>query len=278
MRRRHHDSLDATPRTAAFPRAALPGLLALSLLAAACATGTIVVPGGEEHPADAAARVPAFRPAPDPLLAEPPPDPTPPSAMPMEEHAGHAGPSGHGAHSGSAPPGGGQTPAGHDDAHHGSGAAGAADAPATTEAAATDRLVREYLNVVRPLAKDDFASAKSALSGARTAAEELKSAAQGDLAAAAGRVVAATPRDPKSIEDLRRDLKGLSEAMLHLVRMAPPTREVAPQLRNWYCPMADAAWLQPEAEAANPYFGAEMPRCGRVTETIESRAPHHAGR
>lgn len=31
-----------------------------------------------------------------------------------------------------------------------------------------------------------------------------------------------------------------------------------------YCPMAQKAWIQPEGEIGNPYYGQEMPNCGQV--------------
>lgn len=268
----------------------------LSLLLAACAAGAVVeVPGTREHPADAAAHVPAFRPAPDPLFAEAPPDPRAESTVPRHgEHAG-AGHAHHGAPD--AQPRGGGTPKGH--AHgseHGGGHAEHAsrekeaaapaqperghahgsDAPAAASVRAEDDLVRAYLDFVRALAADDFAAARRPLQPMRTAADALVRETRGEAGAAAGRVAAALPAEPKTIEDLRRDLKPLSEALLTLVRVSPPTTAAAPQLRNWYCPMAGAAWLQAEEQAANPYFGAKMPRCGRVTETIEART--HDGR
>ena len=75
-------------------------LLVAPAALASCA-GTVVFvpgPGGEPHPADPAARVPAFRPAPDPLLVESPPGTQPDSTVPGEPaHAGHA-PAGHEQH------------------------------------------------------------------------------------------------------------------------------------------------------------------------------------
>jgi Cu(I)/Ag(I) efflux system membrane fusion protein len=41
---------------------------------------------------------------------------------------------------------------------------------------------------------------------------------------------------------------------------------------RFYCPMANsgkgADWLQNGKEAANPYLGASMPKCGELKETI----------
>ncbi len=262
----------------------------LSLLLAACATGTVVfAPGPDEHPAEATARVPAFRPAPDPLFAEGAPNPQPESAMPTMEHGGHSPAKGDGdakgAHEGHGSPtsgkagedphakhGGGETTEKSGE-HHGDAEPTSHEqgAPSGDGTAAFDRLVREYLTLVQALAKDDFESATAALEHARSAVEVLSRSAQGDVAMAVKRVVNSLSRDPKAIEDVRKDLKPLSEAMADLVRLAPPTRDAAPQLRKIYCPMADASWLQVDADVANPYFGAKMPRCGRVTETIETR-------
>jgi hypothetical protein len=246
----------------------------LSLSLAACATGTVVfAPVAGDHPADAAARVPAFRPAPDPLLAEPSPSTAAEAAAPTE-HAGHGSgmhrdePKGSHAQHGES-----GAPTGHADGHsHGEAPKPHEEGASPSDAVSTeDRLVREYLTLVQALAKDDLQGAKSAAEHAHAAAEALAKTAHGDLADAASTVAAAISRNTASIEDVRRDLKALSEAMATLVRHAPPTRDAAPRLVNVYCPMAGASWLQAQAEVANPYFGAKMPRCGRVTETIETR-------
>lgn len=256
----------------------------------ACATrGVIGLPGSGQHPADPAARVPAFRPAPDPLLREPAPDPQPESAMPMSDrprpgaasdggaksgHEGHRAPTGkqHESHDAEARPRDeAQTPdGGHE---HDPGRMAEEERANSSEAiAAEDRMVRAYLTLVRALAEDDFDGAKRALESMRSETAALaRSGVRGDVATAVQRVANALPAEPKTIADLRRDLKGLSETLTDLVRLAPPTRDAAPQLRKVYCPMSDASWLQVESDVANPYFGSKMPRCGRVTETIQTR-------
>lgn len=73
-----------------------------------------------------------------------------------------------------------------------------------------------------------------------------------------------------SIKVARTYFKGLSEAMIHLVKTFDPIDQL---IYVQHCPMADdyngADWLSLEENILNPYFGYEMLTCGSVTESIE---------
>jgi len=76
--------------------------------------------------------------------------------------------------------------------------------------------------------------------------------------------------ETKDIESLRADFEVLSDEMLGVLRrFAGPSTGPVYRLR---CPMASggqgATWLQADTETRNPYFGAVMPRCGSVIETV----------
>ncbi len=67
---------------------------------------------------------------------------------------------------------------------------------------------------------------------------------------------------------------------LGLLRLA----ELGVLASGWYrayCPMArdgeGAAWLQPQAELLNPYFGPAMLRCGDIQQQFAAREQAHAG-
>jgi hypothetical protein len=237
--------------------------------------------GTRAHPADPEAPSSAFVPAPDPLGSGAreslPPSPSP-AAGARGGHAGHAGHAGaHGdghadsptPEEGQSKPGVPEAPAkeGHHDPSHGD------ETPKPPAAGVpTDPVLDRYFALSRALVADDFAAATAALGPLRTAADAAAQAKDAAAAAAAAAVRDAVPRDPGTIEDLRKGLKALSDAVIALARTAPPTDAVAPLLRLAYCPMADASWLQAETEIQNPYMGKRMPHCGRVVETLETRA------
>ena len=67
---------------------------------------------------------------------------------------------------------------------------------------------------------------------------------------------------------------------LGLLRLA----ELGVLAAGWYqayCPMArdgeGAAWLQPQAELLNPYFGPAMLRCGDIQQRFDAKEHDHAG-
>lgn len=78
---------------------------------------------------------------------------------------------------------------------------------------------------------------------------------------------------------LRAGFSGLSEKLAAVIRRfgIAPARPVY-RLR---CPMAfdgrSAWWLQADRDTRNPYFGAAMPECGEVVETISAEAPPAGG-
>ncbi len=58
---------------------------------------------------------------------------------------------------------------------------------------------------------------------------------------------------------VREAFAALSKAMVQYRQLVP---EPAPVVA--FCPMAQEAWLQPEGEIGNPYYGQSMPRCGKI--------------
>lgn len=69
----------------------------------------------------------------------------------------------------------------------------------------------------------------------------------------------------KDIKDQRESFKGVSYAMIRLVKgMKMNTQNVFLQ----HCPMAKASWLNEVEAVQNPYYGSMMYDCGDVKETI----------
>lgn len=75
-----------------------------------------------------------------------------------------------------------------------------------------------------------------------------------EVSKAAGRLANAS-----DIEAAREAFGELSKPMVRYREMVSGERPVVV-----YCPMAKKAWLQPEGEIGNPYYGQSMARCGNV--------------
>ncbi len=73
----------------------------------------------------------------------------------------------------------------------------------------------------------------------------------------------------KSVEDQRKLLKALSEAVVAMTQTTPPSDAVAKELFVVYCPMKKAHWLQVKPDIANPYYATEMKECGQVKRTLK---------
>jgi len=101
-------------------------------------------------------------------------------------------------------------------------------------------------------------------------AEHARAIAQ--IAQEANHPAAARGAVPEIIEHARAltqkaaaaDLDAAREAFGELTKPLVRYRKAvgAERLKVAYCPMANKAWLQPEGEIGNPYYGSEMLTCG----------------
>ena len=85
--------------------------------------------------------------------------------------------------------------------------------------------------------------------------------------------------DAEDIAAMRVAFAPLSEALVAALKRSG----VAPAVPVYVlrCPMAfggrGARWMQLDREVRNPWFGAAMPTCGQVVETIPPMAATHEG-
>lgn len=86
---------------------------------------------------------------------------------------------------------------------------------------------------------------------------------------------AAAAMQGRTIDEQRRLYGRLSDAVIALADVAPPTKTVADRLYVAYCPMAfdnkGGQWLQAAETIENPFYAAEMKHCGVVKRKIEAR-------
>jgi len=170
-------------------------------------------------------------------------------------------------------------------ARHHEGDAGAAPSPAATERHEApagllmqlDAVFAAYLDALKALGRDEMESARKAGGAVQAALEAVDMGLLDGPAHAAWMVeersLAKSADDLARAGDLARAREAfgaLSETLIAVARRfgAPGGRP----LFRYHCPMAfgnrGADWLTLTREVENPFFGAAMPRCGEVVETI----------
>ena len=138
-------------------------------------------------------------------------------------------------------------------------------------------LVEEYLALKDALVNDDFPKAsREATDFQKTLANIPMTVFSGDAheywmkVSDILKAYIAEIDEANSIKVARAHFKGLSEAMIHLVKTFDPMDQL---IYVQHCPMADdfngADWLSLEEKILNPYFGDEMLTCGSVKGSIE---------
>ena len=170
------------------------------------------------------------------------PEPATETAQPSAEHhnaktAGHPGHAGH-------------------DHQHGGGTGGP---EAALQPQQVQPIIDGYLVLGDALVASD---AKLALAKAQ---ELLKAAQKAQL------VLTGLDNFPKDLAEQRKLLGPLSEQVIALARRAGLSSE----LQVVWCSMAPGRWLQRSGEVANPYYGAEMLRCGDI-QGAPTAAPQQA--
>jgi RND family efflux transporter MFP subunit len=151
--------------------------------------------------------------------------------------------------------------------------AGATTSPIKVVVPHTDDIVKEYLALAKAFGarqESDRALDVSPLADATVMAAEHASGDAKPLAEAVHR--AAKVMVGQSLDEQRRKFIDLSNAVVALVRVSPPSKDAVPSLYLMNCPMAfdlgEAHWLQDSDSVANPYYATTMKKCGSVVETF----------
>lgn len=131
-----------------------------------------------------------------------------------------------------------------------------------------DSVARSYLLVQGLLAGDKLEGVGAEFKKIRDAAAALSESGEGEVAAQAKTVTKHADVRPKDLKEARTAFKPLSAAVIGLVKVVPPSANVAPELYEATCGMAKANWLQSSKELANPYMGQKMLKCGSIERKI----------
>lgn len=146
-----------------------------------------------------------------------------------------------------------------------------AGSPASGEempAGSLAKLVGLYEAVQETLAADSVVAVKEQVARVAAEADSIAKSSGGKLSLEALEnledvVAAAKGMSAIEIQALREQFKVLSAAVGHLVE-----RQAVAGHGIYYCPMADAYWVQKSGAVKNPYYGAKMLACGEVVSKV----------
>lgn len=135
-------------------------------------------------------------------------------------------------------------------------------------AGSLEKLVGLYVPMQEALAGDSVAAVKEQAAKIATQAEAILMA-KGEkptidaIEGLESVVVAAKAMNATEIQALREQFKPLSRTLAQLVE-----RQAVAGHGIYFCPMADAYWIQKSGAVKNPYFGAKMLACGEVVKKV----------
>ena len=134
--------------------------------------------------------------------------------------------------------------------------------------AAIDALIGAYLEIHGNLTRDDLAGMDGPIRTIRASLDALDELSPDGLDVSLGRLHNASALDTESIESFRTSFQDLSDAVIELVRIAPPSEAVGDTIYQAYCPMVKANWLQRGEVVSNPYM-TNMPTCGSIQQEFK---------
>jgi RND family efflux transporter MFP subunit len=136
-----------------------------------------------------------------------------------------------------------------------------------------DAVFAQYLEMAKVLGAEEPPEAPLDVNELVAAAQALVDVTPPDQQAHARSVLtAASAFKGKPIDEQRKLFAALSEAVVAMAEVCPPSKALAEKLYVMFCPMKNARWLQTTEEVANPYYAVEMKRCGEVQRTIDAVA------
>ena len=128
------------------------------------------------------------------------------------------------------------------------------------------QLSTSYLKISDTLAKDSMVGVDEALQSLLSELPNLKVAdapvAQQEGYADLPALITAGAQgvlDAKTLADKREAFKALSKPFARWATVSKPG-----DVQLVYCSMAKGSWLQEKGPVENPYYGAEMLRCGQI--------------
>ena len=137
-----------------------------------------------------------------------------------------------------------------------------------------DKVYADYLEIAQRLGAPQQSDTPLDVSRLTEAAKTLTDLSTGPRERLPKNVLeAAAAMKDKPLAEQRKLFKALSDAVVAMAEICPPSKALGDRLYVAYCPMAfgtGATWMQAEKEIANPYYATEMKQCGEIKRTIDT--------
>lgn len=124
----------------------------------------------------------------------------------------------------------------------------------------TDKLLTNYLDVKNALVNSD---SKAASAAATVLYQSIKN--ESDFSQKTSLLQAAEKLNKAG--NLEKQRAALDQVSVSLWKLVESDKKPDQTVYYQYCPMKKAYWLSREKEIKNPYYGASMLTCGKVTAT-----------
>jgi len=132
-----------------------------------------------------------------------------------------------------------------------------------------NNLTAQYLQIKSALANDDAAKASAA---ATEFSKAVSTIPMKDISATLHPIFMQHQKDlieeSKSIassKDIKTQRKRFAELSQNMILLAKTDKISSNAIYEAYCPMKKASWLSSEKAIENPYYGAAMLDCGKIT-------------
>ena len=76
-------------------------------------------------------------------------------------------------------------------------------------------------------------------------------------------------RHISEVQDIAHQREHFAALSLNMYALAKAAKLSSQLVYEQYCPMKKAYWLSKDAAIKNPYYGTQMPDCGKVADTIK---------
>jgi hypothetical protein len=134
------------------------------------------------------------------------------------------------------------------------------------------QIMESYFATGEMLAKDSFKGIDKEMEKIISASEEILKAEANNseekkdyLALVQAIQASARDFDSQDLKSSRESYKSLSQAVAGYVK----TYGYSDPAYSFYCPMVNQAWFQSSEKIANPFYGSEMLRCGKMTGMVK---------
>lgn len=144
--------------------------------------------------------------------------------------------------------------------------------PKTYSQSPLSNLLSLYLDVKNALVNDDATAASqkagALLNAINTVDAKTLPAKDQDVFLNLRAKLSYDARHISEVSKIDHQREHFASLSLNMYTLAKSVKLSAQPVYEDYCPMKKTYWLSAESEIKNPYFGNQMPTCGKVTHTL----------